>query len=204
MLRKKSKQDLPTWLLDWFSRRVPSKEKLWADAMLCELASVRGSWNRLIWALSGCRGLCKIWIRAHFFAAPVDGEEGRPLAVTFIALYHTVFSGVILAVLAWHVPFIKAWTEAFFPLLIAFFVALIPAVISLGLWVLDDSARLVAMFFSLLHALGNCAWISAQHLGWRPLPIARVALDLLMIGIFLLPSVRNAFRPPRTELRLRS
>jgi hypothetical protein len=204
MLLKNIKQDFPIALLSFFAARLPSKEKLWAQAMLAELAQIHNPSKRLIWALSGSWGLGKIWARA-LRRTPQPEDESRPLAVTLIALYHALFSFVILGVLIWQLPRVKApRLEACIPVLIDFFIALIPCVIAVGLWVLDDVARFLAMLLSLLHALGNCALISTRHLGWELRPVSRIALDIVIIGVLSLPAMRRAFRPPKVELKLRS
>ena len=201
-MQKNIKQDLPIWLLGWFAQRLPPEQQIWADALLGELAQIPGIWERLIWTVSGICGLGKIWMRTRLENV-FDGD--RPLAVTLIALYHAILSCIIVAVLVWQLPRMRTpWTEAFFPVLMSLFVALIPGVIALGLWVLDDAARLMAIILSLLHALGNGALISTHHLGWTGRPVGRIVLDLVMIGILLLPSIRGAFRPLPVDLRLRS
>jgi len=204
MLLKNIKQNFPIALLSFFAQRLPSGERPWAEAMLGELTEIQNPWNRLIWAVSGSWGLAKIWTRG-LLRGPRPDDEIRPLAVSLIALYHAVFSCVILSVLIWQLPSVKPpRMEACFPVLIAFFLALIPGVIAVGLWVLDDVARFLAMMLSLLHALGNCALISTRHMGWEPLPVSRIVLDIVMIGVLLLPAMRRAFRPPAVELKLRS
>lgn len=201
-MQKNIQHDLPIWLLGRLARRLPPEEQVWADALLGELAQIRGTWERLAWMVSGICGLGKIWMRLRL-ARVFDG--GRPPALTLIALYHAILSGIIVAVLLWQLPRIRTpWTEAFFPVLICLFLALLPGVIALGLWVLDEAARFMAIFFALLHALGNFALISTHHFGWTVRPVGRIALDLVVIGVLLLPSVRNAFTPLHVDLKLRS
>jgi hypothetical protein len=200
---RKQRSNLPIALLDFFARRLPGEAKPWAEAMLGELGAVSSRWERLVWALSGSWGLSKIWLRASLRIPRPEGA--RPLPVTLISFYHALFSCVILAVLIRQLPLIRTpWQEAFVPLLIAFFAAVIPGVIALGLWVLDDAARYMAIFFSFLHALGNYAWISSRHVPGKLLPVGRIVLDIAIIAFLLLPSTKRAFRSTRTDLGLRN
>jgi len=200
---KNTIQDFPIVLLSFFVKGLPQEEKLWGEAMLGELAAISGFQKRLAWALSGGWGLSKIRMRSILGVRRQENAL-RPLAVTLIALYHGIFSCVILAMLVWQLPLIREpWRGAIFPVLFAFFVALVPGVIAVGLWLLDDAARLMAMLFSLLHALANYGYLSTLQLGWKPLPSGRIVLDVLMITVLLLPSIRRSFRPERMELGLR-
>ncbi|MGC2741789.1 MAG: hypothetical protein WA672_01280 [Candidatus Angelobacter sp.] len=200
---KNTIQDFPIVLLSFFAKRLPLEEKLWGEAMLGELAAISGFRKRLAWALSGGWGLGRIRMRSVLGMR--RQENVRPLAVTLIALYHGIFSCAILAMLVWQIPVItEPWKAAIFPLLFAFFVALVPGVIAIGLWLLDDAARLMAMLFSLLHALANYAYLSTLRPGSKLMPSSRIVLDLLMITVLLLPSIRRSFRPERMELGLRS
>jgi hypothetical protein len=192
---------IPTAILGFFTRRLPGEERPWAEAMLSEVEAIAGDREKLVWALSGSWGLSRIWFRTVFLGLRM--EERRPAALVLIAVYHAVFSCVVLTVLIRQLPLIKApFSEALCPLLLAFFVALLPAAIAVGIWLLDEAARWWAIVFSLVHGLGNYAWMSSLNLGWQPLPTARIVLDVVMICVLLLPSTRRAFRPPQIELGL--
>ena len=74
--------------------------------------------------------------------------EKRPLDVGLIVLYFAVFSAVLLGILLWqwaagHIH--ASWQEKIFVLPICFLLALLPGVLSLGLWMLDNAARSVVV-----------------------------------------------------------
>ena len=199
----KTQQDLPAALLNFFGSRLPQDSTQWATAMLAELEALPDPKERMVWAISGSWGLVKIWfegwLRSIFF------DPVKPLPVILISAYHAIFCCVLLYVIVSQLPHLRSsWTEATFPILFMVFAAIIPGVIALGLWVLDDSARYLAIVFSLLHGLGNYALLSAGRLACTPRPVGRIGIDGLIIGILLLPSIRKAFRPPPVRLSLNS
>lgn len=200
---KKSKRDVPRWLLSFFVSRLPDEARPWANAMLAELEALADPRERLTWAVSGSWGLAKIWFEGtsrKFFLNPI-----RPLPVVLICVYHAIFCCVLSYVIMTQIPHIKSpWTEAFFPLLFMLFVAAIPGVIAFGLWVLDDSARYLAIFFSLLHGLTNYALLSTGRLPWAPRPVGRIGLDVLILVILVSPPIKRAFKPPPIYLGLHS
>lgn len=170
--------------------------------MLGELAVIEGGWERMAWLLSACVGLAKMCARgrmAAFWNSP------RPTVVTLISLYHGGFSCVLPALLAGQMSGIKpSRSEAALPLIFAFSPAVVPAGIAAGLWILDDLARGMAIFFSVLHALGNAAWLTTLAPGWHWFALGRIALDFLMIAALLAPRVRRSFQPSAVMLRLRN
>jgi hypothetical protein len=200
---KEPKRDLPEVLLNLFASRVPDESSEWAGAMLAELEALPDPKERMGWAISASLGLVKIWfegwLRRIFF------DPLKPLPVILIAAYHAIFCCVLLGVIVNQLPHLRSsWTDAAFPILFMAFAAIIPGVIALGLWILDDSARYLAIVFSLLHGLGNYALLSTGRLPWTARPLGRIGLDVLIIGILMLPSIGNAFRPPPIHLSLNS
>jgi len=186
----------------WLAERLPVEERTWGEAMLGELAVIDGAWKRLVWLLSACVGLARIYTRAR--SAPV-WNSSRPTAVTLISVYHAGFSCVLLALLAGQIPAVKPpRSEAVLPLIFAFSMALVPAGIALGLWVLDDLARGMAILFSVLHALGTAAWLTMQAPGLHWFALARIALDFLMAATLLAPRVSRSFQYAPAPLHLRN
>lgn len=203
MRGKEPKQDLPEALLNFFASRVPDESSEWAGAMFAELQALPDPKERMGWAISASWGLVKIWfegwLRRVFF------DPVKPLPVILIAAYHAIFCCVLLCVIVIQLPQLRSsWTDAAFPILFMAFAAIIPGVIALGLWILDDSARYLAIVFSLLHGLGNYALLSTGRLPWTARPLGRIGLDVLIIGILIQPSIGNAFRPPPIHLTLNS
>lgn len=195
------KRDIPAVLLSFFASRVPDESSQWATAMLAELEALPDPKQRIGWAISGSWGLVKIWFEGWLRSIFLDPV--KPLPVILIAAYHATFCCVLLYVILSQLSGItSSWTEAFFPTLFMICAAIIPGVIALGLWVLDDSARYLAIVFSLLHGLGDYALLSAGRLPWTARPVGRMVIDVLIMGILLLPSIRNAFRSPPIHLNL--
>lgn len=118
----------------------------------------------------------------------------RPGEVTAIAVYHALFSVVLLSALLWqavtHHP-ADGWLYAAPVVAMLLFVSLVPAVIAYGLWLMDNGARIACLIFTLLHALTTIAYL--QHAGavWRPW--ARLGLDATMISLLMLPRIRRSF-----------
>ncbi len=121
----------------------------------------------------------------------------RPLDLTLVALYHAGFSLVLVGVIAWQCVFhppSAAWTDSLPVILMMLFAALIPGVLCVGLWLMDNGARIGALLFTLFHILLTLAWIdsgSAPAL-WRP--GLRLALDAWILYVLLRPGVRRAFQ----------
>jgi hypothetical protein len=203
MPEQELKRDIPTVLLKFFASRLPDQSSQWASAMLAELEALPDCRERMVWAVSGSWGLARIWLEASLRSIFFDPV--KPWSVTLIAAYHAIFCCVLLYVIVSQIPRItSSWTEAFFPILFMVFAAIIPGVIALGLWILDDSARYFAILFSLLHGLGNYALISTGRLPCSARPVGRIGIDVLIMGILVLPSIRNVFRPPPIVLSLNS
>jgi hypothetical protein len=200
---QKSKQAIPNELLSFFAKRLPDQLSEWAAAMLAELEALPDSRERMVWAVSGSWALARIWARSSLRSIVFDPVKPSP--VILVSAYHAIFCCALLYVIASQLPYITSpWTEAFFPILFMFLVAIIPGVIALGLWVLDDSARYLAIVFSLMHGLGNYALLSNGRLPWSAWPVGRICVDILIIGILVSPPIRRAFRPPSIHLALHS
>ena len=129
----------------------------------------------------------------------------RPWEVVFTALYYVTFSLTWIAILIWQLAtqqIHERWTDAFFPLLFAFTVSLLPAVISLGLWTMDNAARLASVLFAVAHAGITVAYIMRPHPARWFLPQIHIALDVLVVACMCRPTVIRAFLvyiPKRSE-----
>ncbi|HYX67944.1 MAG TPA: hypothetical protein VE825_02335 [Terriglobales bacterium] len=121
----------------------------------------------------------------------------RPLDLTLVALYHAAFSAVLLGVIAWQCLFhppTAAWTDSLPVILMMLFASLIPAVLCLGLWLMDSGARIGALLFTLFHILLTAAWISSDSAPNLLRPGLRIAFDLWILYVLLRPGVRRAFQ----------
>jgi hypothetical protein len=132
--------------------------------------------------------------------------ERRPLDVGLIALYYAAFSAVLLAILLWqwaagHIH--ASWQEKIIVLPFCFLLALLPGVLSLGLWMLDNAARIAAILFALLHAIAEIAFLSNLHIPSRAFTLFRIAVDIAIVCCLCRTGVRRAFKWQPAELRLR-
>ena len=123
--------------------------------------------------------------------------EKRPLDVALIALYHAAFSAVLLVILLWqwaagHIH--ASWQEKIIVLPICFLLALLPGVLSLGLWMLDNAARIAAFLFALLHTIAEMAFLSNPHVPSRTFTLFRIALNIVIVGCLCRAGVRRAFK----------
>jgi cytochrome c biogenesis factor len=129
----------------------------------------------------------------------------RPIDVTLSAIYYAAFSAVLIAVLFWQLlahGTQERWFNAVFPILFMLLLSLIPAVISLGLWTLDNAARIGSVMFAFLHIIVTSVYLTHVSGSRTFLPVLRIGLDLLIIVAMLRPGVRRAFRWEPAELRL--
>lgn len=189
-------------VLRFLAERLPPELKLWAEAMRSELDFIEGTFAPLAWTFGSVWALFK----AAAMAWLGDAGRERPWAVRFVAAYYAVFSCELAGAIAWQVIGGKIhgpWQDSIFPLLFCFLVALVPAVIAIGLWLLDDAARLMAVFFAVLHAVVNWAWMNQPQVHRPIMPSLRIALDVLAIFLMNRPAVRDAFRNYRIDLRLK-
>jgi hypothetical protein len=130
----------------------------------------------------------------------------RPLAVTLVSLYYAVFSCALVGLLLWQMGsgnIHSRWSDAAFPLAFAFMSAIIPGVIALGLWVMDNAARFAAILIAIVHGLATLHWAAHPLFGWRWLPPLRIAIDVAIIVALSQPSMRRAFRENRIALGLK-
>lgn len=185
----------------FFECMLPPELKMWADAMYAELDSIEDPQARLRWTCGCIWALAKTAMRRSL----VNLGNERPWPVTLIAIYFAGFCCELVAVLGSQLIGHKihgSWGEAAFPVAFCFMLVLLPGVIAAGLWLLDNAARIMCVFFALAHALLNWAWMSQPSVGYRSITLLRIAADILTILLLCHPAVRRAFRQQRIELRL--
>jgi hypothetical protein len=188
-------------ILRFLAESMPPELRPWAEAMRAETDFIEGTFAPLTWTVGSVWALFKAAASARL----VDAGRERPWAVRFVAVYYAAFSCELAAAIAWQVVAGKIhgpWQESIFPLLFCFLLVLLPAVIAIGLWLLDDAARWMAIFFAVLHAVVNCAWISNPEVHRSIMPSFRIAMDVSAIFLMNRPAVRGAFRDYRIDLRL--
>lgn len=171
----------------------------WARAMVAESQAIDGSAGQLAWSF-GC--LFAI-IRAHISTLPKRAAE-RPLIVNAACLYWAGFSAYLIGKIAFQIFTFRiheSWTDAIMPVVLMLALSAFPAVVALGLWLLDDSARVLCMVFCFVHGMSCAAWMSTPGVH-AAVPAGRVAVDIVIIVGMNAGTVRRAFRQRRTELRL--
>ena len=134
-----------------------------------------------------------------------DSTMRRPTDVTLTALYYAGFSAVLIFVLLWQLLIHgtrERWFDALFAVLFFFALSLVPTVISLGLWTLDNAARLGSIMFAFLHVIVTCAHLTHLPSSRYSLPITRIGIDVLIIVAMVRPGVHRAFKCQSIELGL--
>jgi hypothetical protein len=132
--------------------------------------------------------------------------ERRPLAVVLIAVYHTGFSAVLLGLLIWQIATHQIHAtlqEKIVVLPFTFLIAVVPAVLAFGLWMLDNAARYAVILFTLLHAISEIAYLGNAHIPSPAFTVVRITWDAAMITWLCSSGVRRAFhwQPVRLSLR---
>ena len=116
----------------------------------------------------------------------------RPLDVTLASLYYAGFASLLIVVLLSQITEIhERWIDAVFPVAFCFLIAFIPAVIALGLWTLDSSARIAAVMFALIHIVTTIAYM-AKLPRIAVVPCLRIILDCVVILAMYRPQGRHS------------
>jgi hypothetical protein len=123
--------------------------------------------------------------------------DRRPLDVTLIAIYFAGFSSLLVGLIVYqvlahriHMP----WQDKIVVLPFTLLIAIIPATIALGLWVMDNAARLAAIILAVIHARTEVALLSHRLIPSRAFTAFRIALDAAIIICLCRPGVRKAFQ----------
>ena len=132
--------------------------------------------------------------------------ERRPLDVVLAAIYYAGFSAVLLGILLWqwaggHIH--ATWQEKIVVLPICFLLAILPGVLAVGLWLLDNAALIGAVLFALMHTIAELALLSNPHIPSRAFAVFRIVLNGVIIACLGRPGVRRAFKWNPVELTLR-
>jgi hypothetical protein len=95
------------------------------------------------------------------------------------------------------------WQDQIIVLPLCFLLALLPAVLALGLWVQDNAARIGAILFVLLHSALEIAWFSSPRIPYKAFTVFRILLNAAIVICLSRPGVRKAFtwQPVRISLR---
>lgn len=192
--------DLSSRLLIFLLNRIPACLKPWCEAMLAELAVIDSFSERSLWSVGAAFTLVTAWVR---FVVRSDSREQRPPVLTLIAGYHVVFSVVLFAVLTWQLPEITAyWTVAMAPVMMAYALSALPAILGFGLHLGDNSARIGAMLFSVAHAILTVEYIRRGLSHHVVFSSVRILLDVAIIGALNVRAVRLFFQHSPITLHL--
>ena len=117
--------------------------------------------------------------------------EDRPAALTLVCLYlGTLSLSVVTHLLRELISpgMHEAWSDAWFPALFCCFLALVPVLIAIGLWLCDNSARAMSIGFALLHLLSIYFWMRNPAVVAHWWTYAKAVGDFAVIAIGLSPS----------------
>ncbi len=122
-------------------------------------------------------------------------EGRRPWTLTVVAISFFSFSGYALFVLVSGASHMRSnLSDAWFPLLVCLTAAALPAVLGLGLWMMDNAARIGGIFLLGLHAASTLAWIEHTANMTAPRPEIRLVFDAILVALLLSQSARSSCR----------
>lgn len=86
---------------------------------------------------------------------------------------------------------------------ICLLLAILPGVLAVGLWLLDNAALIGAVLFALMHTIAELAFLTNPHVSSRAFTVLRIALNGVIIACLCRPKVRRAFKWQPVGLSLR-
>lgn len=178
---------------------APEEKAEWATAMFAEGECIEGHAEQLGWALGALFAIA----RARIAVLPKSAAE-RPIVVNAACLYWGGFSAYLIGAIVFQIVTFQIhgpWTDAIVPVILMLALSAFPAVVAFGLWLLDDSARLLCMAFCFVHAMSCFAWMSRPGIH-TALPSARIVIDFGMIFALNTRAVCNAFSQRDIDLQL--
>ena len=196
-------ENLSTMILRFLTARLPESLAPWGQAMLAEVAVIDSCWARLRWSLGSSFALSRVYLRVA--ADDLLAYGPRRIDVLMIAVYHMLFTALLFGVLSWQLPHMStSWVEALLPLILAYGISAVPAVLGLGLALGDDAARVATIIFSICHALLTWKYIHdgiSNHLWFSCL---RISIDGAIVVILNRRLVRQSFQMSPLILHLNS
>ena len=182
-----------------FSARGSSDRRDWLRAMEAEREYISGRKARWAWNLGIGVAVLRLGLRRMFT------DSQRPFELTATAMYLCLFSGYIVFHLLseMHMKGIsEPWSQAWFPLLLCFWLAIIPALIAIGVLFCDDLARRLVILFAVFEVV--MALIVAQSDGLSAFRFVKCACNLAVLILMFSPRVtvacswRSTTSNPRT------
>lgn len=173
----------------WANRALENRGE-WVQAMAAEADHTAPGRERWWWWV----GIVFTLLRSWFGGSTQESGE-RPLELTATAFYLIAFAlyvSVHLALQAVGYGIREPWSEAWFPLVLCFVLAAVPAVIAMGVWVCDDLARMLAAAFTLFDL--TVVILFAHRFGFSPFRTAKFVCDLACLAAMFTPRVQQACR----------
>lgn len=177
-------------LLDRLANALGADTANWFRAMRTEAKSIDSSTDRLLWNIGIGVAILRCTIRKI-----ATENSRRPFEVHATATYLVGFSVYVVAHLVIQIlnsGIRESWYEAWFPVLVCFWIAVIPAIIAAGVWLYDDFARKLAIAFATLE-LGMVSWFVHSY-GVNDVRLVKFFCSIAVLAAMLSPRVRTACR----------
>lgn len=178
-----------------FSGRGSGDLRHWLRAMQAESEYAGGRKERWAWNVGIGVAALRLALRRVFT------DKQRPFELTVTAMYLCLFSGYIVfhLISQMHEKGIsEPWSEAWFPLLLCFWLAMIPALIAIGVMFCDDLARRLVILFALFEIV--MALMVAHSDGFSTFRFIKCGCNLAVFSLMFSSRVTTAcsWRPTPT------
>jgi hypothetical protein len=190
-----------SWRLVQLVARIFPESGEWLRAMLTEIEFVDDRSQLWKWKL----GMCVACVRLAARRAITDNGH-RPIELTFGAVYLFGISTYVCRHLLHEVffaPLHEPWSEACIPIAMCFWLALMPLLIGVGVWLCDNTARRLAILFAAIQMFMIALIVQGAGVTeWR---LSKFILNVLLMACLSTPKARQAcdWRPELSSLKLR-
>lgn len=160
----------------------------WFRAMRAETECIDSSTGRLLWNFGIGVALLRCAVRKI-----INANSRRPLEVHATAFYLFAFSAYVLIHLVTEISnsgIHESWYEAWFPVLVCFWLAIIPSIIATGTWLCDDFARRLAIAFAIVE-LGMVSFVVHSY-GVNDFRLLKFFCSVAVLAAMLSPRVKAA------------
>ncbi len=186
-MQEKSSRNRAPGVVKFASVISPERRKWWR-AMLAETEHIDGRLDRWLWRAGIGVALLRLVLRK----ATTD-DVCRPFELTATAFYLAGFSTYIFTHLVTELLFAgvrEPWYESCLPIALCFWLAIIPLLIAIGLWVCDDLARKCVIGFAALELIMVVCY--AHSFGATDVRLVKFLCNLAILVAMFTPRVRNA------------
>lgn len=179
-----------------FSGRGAGDQREWLRAMQAESDFVSGRKERWAWNVGIGVAALRLSSRRMFT------DNQRPFELTVTAMYLCLFSGYIVFHLISQMygkGISEPWSEAWFPLLLCFWLAMIPALIAIGVMFCDDLARRLVVLFAFFEIV--MALMVAHSDGFSTFRFIKCGCNVAIFSLMCSPRVTAAcsWQPTHTK-----